>query len=62
MQSAFLPGREHGRIGAVEMVAEGPCAIAISRGGAAKNYSHTAPNEDACIFATGSGGITSAPR
>jgi len=56
MRSALLPGREHCQIGAIELIAEGSCAIAISRGGAAKNYSHTDPNEDACLFAHGPGG------
>lgn len=56
MRSALLAGREHNEIGAIDVVAEGPCAISISRGGAAKNYSHTEPNEDACLFAMGPGG------
>jgi serine/threonine protein phosphatase PrpC len=56
MRSALLKGRDHNELGAIEMIAEGPCAIAISRGGAAKTYSHTEPNEDACLFAIGPGG------
>lgn len=56
MRSALLAGRDHTEIGAVELIAEGPCAISISRGGAAKTYSHTEPNEDACLFALGPGG------
>jgi hypothetical protein len=56
MRWALLEGRDHAEIGAIEVVAEGPCAIALSRGGAAKTYSHTEPNEDACLFALGAGG------
>lgn len=56
MRSALLVGRDHNEIGAIGLVAEGPCAISISRGGAAKTYSHTEPNEDACLFAMGPGG------
>ncbi|MBW2388067.1 MAG: protein phosphatase 2C domain-containing protein [Deltaproteobacteria bacterium] len=56
MRSAILNGRDFNELGAIELVAEGPCAIAISRGGAAKTYSHTEPNEDACLFAFGPGG------
>ncbi len=56
MRTALLRGRDHCRIGAIELIAEGPCAVAISRGGAAKTYSHTDPNEDACLFASGPGG------
>ncbi len=56
MRSAILNGRDFNELGAIELVAEGPCAIAISRGGAAKTYSHTEPNEDACLFAFGTGG------
>jgi serine/threonine protein phosphatase PrpC len=56
LRTAQLRGHDHCQIGAVELIAEGPCAVAISRGGAAKTYSHTDPNEDACLFACGSGG------
>lgn len=56
MHSALLVGRDHTEIGAIDLVAEGPCAISISRGGAAKTYTHTDPNEDACLFALGPGG------
>ena len=56
MRSAFLLGRHHQRIGAVDLVAEGACAIALSRGGAAKRYDFTEPNEDACAFATAATG------
>ena len=31
MRSAILLGRDHRRIGALELVAEGPCAVALSR-------------------------------
>lgn len=57
MRSALLSGREHTALGAIDVIAEGPCAIAISRGGAPKTYSHTEPNEDACGFAWGPGGV-----
>jgi len=53
---ALLEGRDHAEIGAVELVAEGPCAVSLSRGGSAKTYSHAEPNEDACLFAMGPGG------
>ena len=56
MHWAILRGREQQRIGAFELVAEASCAIALSRGGAAKTYSHTDPNEDAVLFANGAGG------
>ncbi|MCP4039885.1 MAG: protein phosphatase 2C domain-containing protein [bacterium] len=56
MRSALFIGREHSDIGTIDLVGEGPCAIAISRGGAVKTYSHTEPNEDACGFAWGPGG------
>jgi hypothetical protein len=52
MRSAALRGREHPHLGAVSTIAEGPVAIAISRGGAAKVYPHKDPNEDAAGFAT----------
>ncbi len=57
MRTAILLGRHHQQIGAVDLVAEGPCAIAISRGGAPKRYSYTEPNEDACCFAWGVHGV-----
>jgi serine/threonine protein phosphatase PrpC len=56
MRSALLVGRDHTDLGAIELIGEGPCAISISRGGAAKTYSHNEPNEDACLFAIGPGG------
>lgn len=56
MTSAVLRGREHTRIGVVDVVAEGPIAIANSRGGAPKSYLHTDPNEDVAGFLQGSGG------
>jgi serine/threonine protein phosphatase PrpC len=56
MRSAFLCGRHHHRVGGLELIAEGPTAIALSRGGARKTYSHTDPNEDCVAFATGGGG------
>jgi serine/threonine protein phosphatase PrpC len=56
VRSGFLRGRDHREIGAVAAVAEGRGAIALSRGGAHKVYAHVEPNEDAAIFALGSGG------
>jgi hypothetical protein len=50
---ALLRGREHVELGAVEAVAEGRLAIALSRGGAAKRYPHSDTNEDAAAFALG---------
>lgn len=57
MRSALLRGREHLEIGAIDAVAEGPAAIAISMGGAKKTYAHTDPNEDGALFAVGEAGI-----
>jgi len=56
MIPARLHGRNHELIGQVAATAEGACAIAISRGGAAKTYHHKHPNEDAAAFAIGAGG------
>jgi serine/threonine protein phosphatase PrpC len=54
---ALLRGREHLELGAVEAVGELGAAIALSRGGAAKRYPHSDPNEDAAGFACGSEGV-----
>lgn len=56
MRTAIFTGRDHRNLGVADVVAEGPCAIAISRGGAAKNYAYTEPNEDACGFAWATNG------
>ena len=56
MRSARLRGRDHAVLGAVDALAEGPAAIALSMGGAPKAYDHTDPNEDAAAFAAGAGG------
>ncbi len=56
MRSALLRGRDHGELGLIAAEAEGRAAVAISRGGAAKSYAHTDPNEDAALFAMGPGG------
>jgi len=56
IRTAFLRGRDHHRLGSLELIAEGPAAIALSRGGARKTYSHTDPNEDCTAFALGAGG------
>ena len=60
MRSALFRGREHLEIGAVDTVAEGPAAIAISIGGRKKAYHHRDPNEDAALFAFGEAGILAA--
>lgn len=57
MRSALLRGREVHQLGVIETIAEGPAAIALSRGGAAKAYDYVDPNEDACLFAIGDGGV-----
>ena len=56
MRSEILCGRNHHRVGALELISEGRNAIALSRGGARKTYSHTDPNEDCVAFASGPGG------
>lgn len=56
MQTAFLRGRDHPRIGRLSLEGLGPAAAALSRGGARKTYSHTDPNEDCVAFAVGAGG------
>lgn len=56
MRSALLRGRDHVELDAIDVVGEGPVAIAISRGGAAKTYPYTDPNEDVCAFALGCDG------
>jgi serine/threonine protein phosphatase PrpC len=56
VRSALLRGREHLELGVVGAEAEGPVAVALSRGGAAKTYGHQEPNEDAALFAIGSHG------
>ena len=57
VRAAQLHGRDVETLGAVESVAEGPAAIALSRGGSAKRYQHVDRNEDACSFAIGDGGV-----
>jgi serine/threonine protein phosphatase PrpC len=54
---ALLRGREHVELGAIDVVAEGCAAIAISLGGARKRYAHVDPNEDAALLALGSNGL-----
>lgn len=50
--TALLRGREHTLLGGVSTIAEGPAAIALSRGGARKTYAYKDPNEDDAAFAT----------
>jgi len=57
MNPAVLLGREHTTLAAVSTIAEGRCAVALSRGGARKTYHHVDPNEDAAAFAAGEGGL-----
>jgi len=57
VRHAFLRGPDRTEIGAVDAVAEGPAAVALSRGGARKRYAHAEPNEDAALFALGAGGL-----
>jgi hypothetical protein len=54
--SALLRGREHPWLEAVDAIAVGNAAIALSRGGAAKRYPHSEPNEDAAGFSLGAEG------
>jgi len=56
MRKGVLRGREHTGIGQIACVAEGDLAVAISRGGAAKRYAYSDPNEDAVGFDQGPGG------
>jgi serine/threonine protein phosphatase PrpC len=56
LRLALLRGREHVELGAIDVVAEGAGAIAISMGGAPKRYAHVDPNEDAALLALGSSG------
>jgi serine/threonine protein phosphatase PrpC len=53
MRRGVLRGREHTELGAVAALAEGRCAIALSRGGFRKGYHHRDPNEDVAGFALG---------
>ena len=56
MRTAFLRGRDHQQIGRLELEGIDEAAIALSRGGTRKTYSHTDPNEDCVAFAVGDGG------
>jgi len=56
MHSAVLRGRDHTRLGDIAAVAEGACALSLSRGGARKRYRYVDPNEDAVGFAVGDTG------
>lgn len=56
MQTAILRGRDHRQLGGLELTGLGSAAVALSRGGARKTYSHTDPNEDCVAFALGEGG------
>jgi len=56
VRAARLLGHQHQTLGSLAAIAEGPAAICLSRGGAAKTYTYTEPNEDAACFAIGAGG------
>ena len=56
MRTGLLRGSEHTKLGAVAALAEGRCAIALSRGGFAKGYRYRDANEDAVAFALGPAG------
>lgn len=60
MRLALLRGREHVELGAIDVVAEGAGAVAISMGGAPKRYAHVDPNEDAALLALGPSGALAA--
>lgn len=56
MRTGVLRGRDHFEVGRITCIAEGPAALALSRGGAPKTYAHRDPNEDAAGFRHGPGG------
>jgi Protein phosphatase 2C len=56
VRAAWLRGRDHSELGAIETCAEDVAALALSIGGAQKVYAHTDPNEDGAFFALGSEG------
>ncbi len=56
MSHAILRGRDHKLVGPVDVISEGPSAIAITRGGATKRYQHLDENEDAAGFWRGPSG------
>ena len=53
MRAGLLRGRDHVALGMHGAIAEGNVAIAITRGGYAKQYAYVDPNEDAVAFAAG---------
>ena len=56
MSTLLLHGRDHVEPGAVGAGGGEPVAVAITRGGAAKPYPHTEPNEDAALALNGPSG------
>jgi hypothetical protein len=54
---ALLRGGDHEGVGEIAAIAEGAVAVALSRGGCAKQYPHRHPNEDAAGFARGGSGV-----
>jgi len=53
MRAGLLRGRDHVALGVHGAIAEASVAIAISRGGYAKQYAYVDPNEDAVAFGVG---------
>lgn len=56
MSGLLLRGRDHTETGELVVRAGLRVATALGRGGAAKPYAYTDPNEDACVSAEGPGG------
>jgi hypothetical protein len=57
VKRTLLLGRAHLAFGEVGELRDANLGVAISRGGAAKPYAHTDPNEDAVLAASGSRGF-----
>jgi hypothetical protein len=57
VKRALLLGRAHLAFGEVGELRDANLGVAISRGGAAKPYAHTDPNEDAVFAASGAKGF-----
>jgi serine/threonine protein phosphatase PrpC len=53
VRAGLLRGRDHVALGVHGAIAEGDVAIAITRGGYAKQYAYVDANEDAVAFAVG---------
>lgn len=57
MKHTLLLGRAQQAFGDVGAASDANVAVALSRGGAAKPYAHTDPNEDAVLAASGARGF-----